>query len=60
MTKKDKINWLLMAPFLLTLVVACFGAVVMLLIAQPLGLLALAIIVACVVGFLRFMDMDGD
>jgi hypothetical protein len=57
MTKKDKINCLLMAPFLLTLLAACLGAVVMLLIEQPLGLIALAVFAAFVTGAIRFMEI---
>jgi hypothetical protein len=60
MTKKDKINWLLMAPFLLVAIGACLYAVVNLMVMQPLGLLALVVVAAFVIGFIRFMEIEDD
>jgi hypothetical protein len=58
MTKKDTINWLLMAPLLLTLIGLCIYAMVLAATAmQPLGFVALALIVAFVIGAIRFLEI---
>lgn len=60
MTKKDKINYLLMAPFLLTIIGGCIFTVVVLAMKLPLGLLVLAMLTTFTIGFMRFMAIDDD
>ena len=57
MTKKDAINWALMAPFLLTAIGAMTYAVVVLIMVQPLGIVAFAAVMAFVIGFIRMMEV---
>ena len=57
MTKKDAINWLLMAPFLLIAIGAMTYALVNLIVMQPLGVVFMAAIVAFVIGFINIMEV---
>lgn len=57
MTKKDAVNLVLMAPFLLAMIGGFLYSMVTLMTKQPLGLVTLAIITAFIVGFIRYIDI---
>jgi hypothetical protein len=61
MTKRDKISYLLMAPLVLTMIGFCVYAIALVATtAQPLGFVAVAIIVAFIIGAARFIDIEND
>jgi hypothetical protein len=57
MTKKDAINWALMAPWVLIVIGACLYAAVNLIGMQPLGIVVMAAITAFIIGFIRLMEI---
>ena len=57
MTKQNKINWLLMAPFLLIAIGACLYAVVNMMMWQPLGVVFFAVVAAFIIGFIRLTEI---